>query len=270
MRTVMRLAALAMAAAAIASTPRSTALPNANVIVQRWTAALRKEFDAAPQYGYTERIQNDDGRKVYEVTMLYGTPYKRLIRMDGKALEAHEERKEERRLAFARAERARESPEDRAHRIADYRKDFDRAHRILEELPRAFQYSLRGELRTSPRPQYVLEASPRAGYDPPNAEAEVLAAMRGEFWIDAATYQLSRAVVRLLHPVTIEGFLATVQPGTEFAVEQRPVAGGIWLPTRFQIRSRSSILLLFHHHVDEDRTFFNYHRQDETAAAPAT
>jgi len=50
----------------------------------------------------------------------------------------------------------------------------------------------------------------------PSTEAEVLTGMQGQFWIDTKSYQLIRGVARVLRPVTIGGFLATVQPGTEF------------------------------------------------------
>jgi len=93
---------------------------------------------------------------------------------------------------------------------------------MLEEIPRAFDYTLRSARRVSSRTVYVLTATPRAGYDSPSAEARVLTGMQGEFWIDTATYQLWHGWARVLHPVSIEGFLATVQPGTEFEVDQRP------------------------------------------------
>jgi hypothetical protein len=65
--------------------------------------------------------------------------------------------------------------------------------------------------------------------------------------------------------VSIEGFLAKVQPGTEFEVEQRPVAEGIWLPIHMSIRSKSSIAFVFHHHTTEDRRYFAYRRAPSAA-----
>src|SRR5579862_9303051 len=50
-----------------------------DTVVQRWTAASRADFDAAPRYDYRERIRTEDGSKTYDVTMLFGTPYQRLI-----------------------------------------------------------------------------------------------------------------------------------------------------------------------------------------------
>ncbi len=144
--------------------------------------------------------------------------------------------------------------------MADYQQARERAHRIIEEMPHVFDYTLRSTNRLHERIVYVLEATPRATYDPPNREAQVLAGMQGQFWIDTRTFQLVRGWARVDHPVPIEGFLATVEPGTEFEVEQQPVDDGIWLPTHFAIHSQSAILHLFHHHTSEDHTYFNYRR----------
>ena len=88
----------------------------------------------------------------------------------------------------------------------------------------------------------------------------VLTAMRGEFWIDTITFQWVRASAVVLQPVSIDGFLARIQPGTEFEVEQMPMTGDVWLPKHFQIRSRSSILFFFHHHINEEDTYFDYRK----------
>ncbi len=227
-------------------------------IVRRWAEANRRDFEAAPRYSYFERIRNSDGTKTYAVTMLLGTPYKQLVLDGGQRVE--DDKKLAQSNAAERARRAAESPDEHHHRLEDYQKDRERAHRILEEMPRAFDYRLGSTRRVNARTLYVLSATPRQGYDPPNTEARVLTGMRGEFWIDTQTYQLFRGWARVLHPVSIDGFLATVQPGTQFEVEQRPVGDGIWLPTHFSIHSRSSIVFLFHHRNSEDRTFFRYRK----------
>jgi hypothetical protein len=251
---------LVVGAALLAPAAGRDATPDVATIVRQWTDANRADFKAALEYNFSETIRNDDGVKTYDVTMLFGTPYKRLVRVDGKPLSAEDQRKETEKFERERASRAAESPDDRAHRIADFESDRERAHRVIEEMPRAFQYALVQKRSAGARTVYVLRATPRPGYDPPDAESQVLTGMRGEFWIDTATSQLVRGVARVLRPVSIEGFLARVEPGTEFEVTQQPVGPGIWLPTHFTIRSRSAIVFLFHHHTDEERTYFNYRR----------
>jgi hypothetical protein len=247
--------------ASVGAPARLGGSPDVNAIVQRWMQRSRADFSAGIGFGYWERIRNDDGTKTYEVVLVDGSPLKRLVRVNGKPLDAEDAEKEQRRVEDAKAKRADESPDDRATRIADYRKDFDRAHRILEQMPRAFQYTIQGTRKTGPLTAYVLRAVPKQGYNPPSTEAAVLTGMQGQFWIDTKSYQMIRGIARVLKPVSIAGFLATVQPGTEFELEQTPVETDLWLPSHFQIRSHSRIVFFFHHHVHEDRTFFNYRRE---------
>jgi len=253
MRAWLRLLGLALL---LGSVPRPPAAEDVHAIVQRWTDASRRNFDAAQRYSYVETIRNDDGAKTYVVTMLVGCPYRRLVQGDGHSLE--DEQNEA--LEQARQKRARESPDERQRRLTEYQKNRKRAQGVLEELPRAFDYALQSTRQLDWRTLYVLTATPRRGYDPPNDDARVLTGMQGEFWIDAKTYQLVHGRASVLHPVPIDGFLATVEPGTQFEIDQRPVDDGIWLPAHVSIQSRSSIVFVFHHRMSEDRTYFNYHK----------
>jgi hypothetical protein len=231
-----------------------------DTIVRRSMAANRADWAAAPDYAYMERTHDDDGTKTYDVTMIRGSSYKRLIKDGDTLLSTAEQAKEKRKLTTEVAKREAESPDERASRIAEYQKQRERAHHILEEMPRAFDYTVATTRPVGSRTVYVLQATPRKGYNPPNVESRVLTAMRGEFWIDTITFQWVRASAVVLRPVSIDGFLARIQPGTEFEVEQMPMSGEVWLPKHFQIRSRSSILFFFHHHINEDDTYFDYRK----------
>jgi hypothetical protein len=229
-------------------------------IIQQWMAANRRDFDATPHYDYSERVKDDNGSRTYDVGMLLGTPYKRLIALNGRRLSEQERRKQAEDFATERARRQEESRDEHADRLAEYQEDRRRARRILVELPRAFEYALLPDRKVNGRGVHVLQATPRTGYRAPNVASQVLTGMRGQFWIDAASGQLVRAFAHVLKPVSIAGFLVSVRPGTEFELQQTPVDDGVWLPQHFRITSRSSILFLFHHHTYEDRTYFNYHK----------
>ena len=231
-----------------------------DTIVRRSTVANRADWATAPDYGYMERTRDDDGTKTYDVTMILGSSYKRLVKNGDTLLSAVEQAKEEWKLRAEIAKREAESPDQRTSRIAEYQKQRERAHRILEEMPRAFDYTVATTRPVGSRTVYVLQATPRKSYNPPNVESRVLTAMRGGFWIDTITFQWVRASAVVLRPVSVEGFLARIQPGTEFEVEQMPMSGEVWLPKHFQIRSRSSILFFFHHHINEDDTYFDYRK----------
>lgn len=262
--TIAVAAALVFASSAVADLVTGVAVAE---IVQRWAAANRVDFEASEEYGYSEHIRDDDGIKTYQITRLFGSPYRQLVAMNGKPLSEAARNKQQEAFIQERVKRANESSSERAKRIAEYQKKRERARRIIEELPRAFRYTLGRNRRVGSRMLFVLRANPRPDYDAPNVEAAILSGMRGEFWIDTGTYQLYRGFAHVLRPISIASFLATVQPGTEFEVEQRPVASGIWLPTHLEISSRSSIVWLFHHHTHEVRDYFDYRRGSDSDSA---
>jgi hypothetical protein len=192
--------------------------------------------------------------------MILGSSYRRLVKDGDMLLSAAEQAKEDSKLRAEIAKRQAESPDERASRIVEYQKERERANRIIEELPRAFDYTVSMTRPVGSRSVYVLQATPRKSYNAPNVELGVLTAMRGEFWIDTITFQWVRASAVVMRPVSIDGFLARIQPGTEVELEQMPLSDGVWLPKHFQIRSRSSILFLLHHHINEDDTYFDYRK----------
>ncbi len=97
----------------------------------------------------------------------------------------------------------------------------------------AFDFKLLGETRLNGDDVYALQATPRPGYHPPNMETQVLTGMQGELWIDKDIFQWVKVEAQVTHPLSIEGFLAKVEPGTHFELEKAPVARGVWLPTHF-------------------------------------
>ncbi|MGO9636756.1 MAG: hypothetical protein ACLPSO_02315, partial [Terracidiphilus sp.] len=116
---------------------------------------------------------------------------------------------------------------------------------------------------------YVLQATPRAGYQPPNTETKVLTGMQGQLWIDKQTYQWVKVEAEVMHPVSIAGFLAQVQPGTRFELEKMPVAEGIWLPKHFSMKARAKILFFFSHNTQDDETYFDYRKAPPPAGSTA-
>jgi hypothetical protein len=62
----------------------------------------------------------------------------------------------------------------------------------------------------------------------------------------------------VIHPVTIEGFLTRVEPGTLFELEKSPVDKDIWLVKHFDMRSRSGIVFLVPQKSQDDETYWGY------------
>lgn len=234
---------------------------DAESIIQRSVQANVMDWDAAPDYDYRERDwQPDDGSKCYEVRMIVGSPYERLVAVNDKPLTSEQEARERKKLEGAVARRQKESEQERAERVARYERDRKRDQLLMDQLPKAFQFKLVGEQSLDGHDVYVLRATPRPGYQPPNVEARVLTGMEGTLWIDKTTFQWVKVEAQVIHPVSIAGFLARVEPGTQFDLEKMPIEGEIWLPKHFGMKSRTTVLLLFHRNSEVEENYFDYRR----------
>lgn len=259
----MLISTLSMAASACAQRDVPT-------IIKRSVEANNADWQAAPQYDHFERDQQPDGgTKTYEVMMILGSDYARLVAINGKPLAPEEQAQQQQQLEQVIAQRQSESKPQRAQRIAKYEKGRKQDHLLMEQLTVAFDFKLLGEQKLSPFEVYVLQATPRAGYQPPNTETKVLTGMQGQLWIDKQTYQWVKVEAEVMHPVSIAGFLAQVQPGTRFELEKMPVAEGIWLPKHFSMKARAKILFFFSHNTQDDETYFDYRKAPPPAGSTA-
>jgi hypothetical protein len=232
---------------------------NADEIIQKSAQAIKHDWELAPEFECSERDREGGGTKTYEDLMIAGSPYQKLISLNGKPLARDQAADEEKKLEQAISERQSESPQQRAQRVAKYEADQKRNHQMMEQMVKAFDFAVTGETRLDGHDVYVLRATPRPGYQPPNMETQALTGMQGRLWIDKSTFQWVKVEAEVTHPVSIEGFLAEVEPGTHFELEKAPVAPGVWLPKHFAMRSHAKILFLIPHDGQEDDTYFNCH-----------
>lgn len=246
--------------AAIASLAGATSPASVRAIIQRSVEANNRDWQAAPEYSYCERDRTPGGTRAYSVTMILGSPYRRLVAVNGKPLPRGQQAAEQSKLDETIARRRSESPGERARRIAQYRNDRQRDHELIGQLAVAFDFRLLGLRKLGPREVYLLQASPRPGYKPPNCDSTVLAGMQGKLWVDANTFQWVKVEAEVVHPVWIEGFVARVEPGTRFALEYTPLTSGVWLPSRYVMRSRAKVLLLFSRRDQADESYFGYQK----------
>ncbi|HUA15155.1 MAG TPA: hypothetical protein VMG31_07645 [Verrucomicrobiae bacterium] len=242
--------------------------PDLKTIIERSVEAGAKDWKVKPTYDCLERdVEVGGSTKTYEDRMIDGSPYQRLVEVDGKALSPDEAREEQRKLDETISRRRNESEHQRQQRIAKYEKDRRRNHLMMEQLTKAFDFTLDGEQRLDGHQVYVLKARPRPGYRPPNMETEALRGMQGQLWIDEKTFEWVKVEARVVHPVSIEGFLARVEPGTQFELERKPVEDGIWLPSHFTMKSRAKVFFLFPQSSQEDDMYYGYHK---SGTAPVT
>src|SRR5438067_7811857 len=131
----------------------------------------------------------------------------------------------------------------------------------MEEMVKAFNFQLIGEDTVLGHRCFVLDATPRPSYQPTSRDTKVLKGMRGKMWIDVAQYQWVRVHAEVFRPVVFGLFIAHVQPGTEFTLEQQAVQGNIWLPTHFSNRVNAKVVF-WQHNFTDDETYSNYRRAE--------
>ncbi len=237
----------------------AAALPGADEIVKRSVANTQADWRAEPLYNFTERdVVTANGTRTSRVIMIDGSPYYKLIAVNGKPLAPRQAADEERKYQRAIAQRQRETPAERRKRIAAYEKERRQDNALMGQMAVAFDYRLLGEETVNGRRCFVLESTPKPDYRPVSRETAVLTGMRGKLWVDERQFQWVKVEAEVFRRVVFGLFLAQVEPGTEFTLEQQPVHGNLWLPSHFSMQVKAKVLRLWSHNSTDDETYWNY------------
>jgi hypothetical protein len=235
-------------------------------IIKRAAKANERDFQASPQFDCTVReVSKKDGTttdKTFDIRMIDGTPYRRLIAVNGKPLSAAAQNEERQKESRERERRSHESPSERKRRVSEYQKELNHDHLLMTEMTRAFTFTLAGEEQWNGHPVYVLDAIPRRDYKPPVRDARVLTGMKGRMWIEKTGYHWAKVEAEVMRPVTFGYFIAKVEPGTHFVLEQSPVSPQIWQPQRFGMSVASKVLWKQRNSQSEE-TYTNYGRAEQ-------
>jgi hypothetical protein len=233
--------------------------PSAQEIIDKSVTVNTADFKAAVNFNWVETDRTGRSSKTSAVTMIEGTPYYRLIAVNGRPLSPAQEAEQEKKQEKVIAERRAETPEQRRERIEKFEKERRRDNAMMEELTKAFNFAVLAERGVRGYPVYVLKATPRPGYKPPSMELRVLTGMHGELWIDQKNFHWVKVTASVIHPVSIEGFLAEVEPGTRFELDNMPVGdGSTWQASHFSMRSNARVFHLFARESSEDDAYSDY------------
>ena len=237
--------------------------PDTAEIVRRSVQKIEADWKRAPEYAFVQRDVESKRHsaptvKSYEVVMIDGSQYNRLIAVDDRPLSPAEQADEENKLRAEILKRGHESERERQKRIAKYLKERDQNHAMLKEMVDAFNFTLSGEATVDGHDCWVLDAEPKPGYQPKNRETKVLAGMKGRLWVDKSQFEWVRVEAEVVHPVSLYGVFAKVGPGTRFYLEQAPVAGNLWLPKHFTVKVNASALGFINENSTDDETYRDY------------
>lgn len=248
-----------------------SAAPNPQEIIRKSVAATKWDWAQTSQYSYLERDveskrHSPAAARTYRVLMIDGSPYNLVTAINDQPLSPFEKLAEQRKLHKEIAKRQSESERERQRRIAKYQRENEREHAMLQEMIDAFEFHLAGETQVDGHACWVLDAEPKPGFEPSDHEGRVLKGMQGKLWIDQATNQWVKVHAEVVKPVTFYGFLAKVGPGTQFDLEQEPVADGVWMPKVFRMSVHASALGFFSEDSDESDTYRDYQPMPQALA----
>ncbi len=227
-------------------------------IIRRSAQATQADWDRAPGFDFCEVDKTKTGSRTSAVLMIEGSPYYRVVQANGIDLPPAQEAAEQTRLASTIQRRQHETSDERAKRTAQYQKERHGDRELLEQLTEAMNFTFAGQEVVDSHLVDVFEAVPRAGYVPKSMQMQVLPGMKGKLWIDHTSFRWVKVQAEVVKPVSIAGFLARVEPGTRFELQERPINPSIWLAHVFTMQSRAKILFLISKSSEANETYFNY------------
>ena len=264
---VSLLALLPVSSACFAAQPAPA--PDAAEIIRRSAVVNTSDWKAQPNFSFreddTKSKIDSNGRvrieqsKAFEVMMIEGTPYYRLIAIDNEPLTRAQQQQEQQKLNAEIARRQNESPRDRQARLTKYRNTRAEEHMLMQEMLAAFTFQLVRQERVDGTDCYVLDALPNPDYRPSFERCKVLTGMKGRLWIDNAHYHWVKVRAQVISPVEFGLFIAKVKPGTSFELDQAPV-GDIWLPKCFTETVNATVLGFYGMRTRNEEHYSSYHQ----------
>jgi hypothetical protein len=249
--------------AAFAQTADQTR-PDATEIVRQSVSRDLLNFERLKNYTYTERNEarayDKNGKlkrteiETYEMFILGGRDYARLVGRDDKPLPEKETRKQQEKMDKELARRERESASDKAK----LEKERQEQRKFLNEVPEAFTFKLAGEEAISGKPAWVITAEPKPDYHPKDRLAKVITHLRGKIWIDKSELQWVKVEAEAVGTMSFGFRLVQIAPGATLHFEQVRVNDEIWLPAAARIYADARVALFKQLHSEVDITFRDY------------
>ena len=182
--------------------------------------------------------------KVTEYLWVDGSRYKRLVEENGKPLTGAPALREQRKLDEELAKRRHESAGDREKRQADDARRRQESRQTRDEVVKAFNFRLVGEESVGGVKCWRIAADPKPGYVGETRISRMFPKMRGTIWVHQQGYQWLRVEMETLDAITFGGFLAKLDKGARFNLEQMRVNDELWALRQLNTRVTARALLM--------------------------
>jgi hypothetical protein len=242
-------------------TPASTPLPDIPALLrsveqrQAEVDRLRDEYTCRQQqrmvtYDKHGKVKKTEER-ISNVFFVHGQPIETLLSKDGKPLSAADLKKEQDRATKEAVKLSAEPPDKRDHQ------DEISVSRLLA----ITRFSNPRRIAESGRSLIVVDFEGDPHAKTRNRSESAVKHVRGTVWIDEEAREVSRLRATVDDPLKLGyGLLATVDTGSNFALEQAFIRNETWLPTSFNARFDGKAALFVGFHVELAVHFDQYQK----------
>ncbi len=182
--------------------------------------------------------------KEFDVFWLNGVEVQKLVKKDGKDLNADEQKKESERIdkEVARVKERRSKADAKGEETDSHGHEEVTVSRFLEL--GSFTNPRRVKLNGRDTIAVDYEGDPKAKTR--NRFEDVIRDLAGTIWVDEEDRSISRIEGRFLRPFKIGGGLVVnIKQDTSFAMEQRKINDEVWLPARVDGKGAARAMLFF-------------------------
>jgi hypothetical protein len=229
------------------TTDAVTPLPSGEQVIRRVLdrSATLAAVTNAPAWSYDKaqvmlKLGKDDKveertEKLYQVRIIQGVPFQRLVKVEGRDLTDSQIKKEDQRDA---AFQKRLDGRDPKKAVTEH-ESF-----ITTNIVNRFQFNtLRREL-VHGHQTVMVSFEPRPGKDNGDIQARMLSSLAGTLWVDEETADVARLEVHLTKGFSLGvlGILGAIKE-CRMALVSKPMPDGTWLPEQTSLNLSSRMFL---------------------------
>jgi hypothetical protein len=183
---------------------------------------------------YHVDIEEQGKKKTKEVIQTAQGTLDRLLAVDGRPLNEHDQQQEKKRI-----EDLVKSPREQQRLEQAKRKDLEQCSTFFRMIPDAFTFTYAGREGSLIKLSY----KPAPNFEPPTRVARVYRQMEGEMWVQGTERRLVRLRGRLIADVKFAGgLLGYLEKGGQFNVEQTELSPSQWELTVMEVDVRGKVL----------------------------
>jgi hypothetical protein len=196
------------------------------------TGHLRFTFvQVTENLGENRAVKEREERR-FQIYPIHGTPYARLVEIDGRPLTPKEQEKEQQKEDEFRRDAAEDGKEGQRK---DGREAKDRL--VFEEIVKKYRFHLENADSIDGRATQVVSFEPLSGDLPEEHPLDgFLNQTHGRLWIDEESDEVRKIEFSTVETIKLLWGIAGNISAVEGFLERRPMAGlDLWAPSRFEV-----------------------------------